>query len=134
MDDVAEHESAANAAISVADASESEHQSTADELHNDACRRHGIHKLQLRSLRCSRGAEPILDIDTAEALPHTLPMNIILSVEDQVAERARRSAAAMGETLEQAVEDYIRELAEKPVRVGVVPNRRTLREKIYRLG
>jgi len=61
-------------------------------------------------------------------------MNIVISVEDQVAERARQSAAEMGETLEQAVEDYIRELAEKPVRVGVVPNRRTLREKIYRLG
>jgi post-segregation antitoxin (ccd killing protein) len=61
-------------------------------------------------------------------------MNITLSVEDQVVERARRSAADMGETLEQAVEDYIRELAEKPMRVGVTPNRRTLREKIYRLG
>ncbi len=40
----------------------------------------------------------------------------------------------MGETLERAVEDYIRELADKPMRVGVVPKRRTLREQIYRLG
>jgi hypothetical protein len=61
-------------------------------------------------------------------------MNITLSIEDEVAERARRSAAAMGETLEQAVEDYIRELAEKPKRAGLLPKRRTLREKIYRLG
>jgi histone H3/H4 len=61
-------------------------------------------------------------------------MNIILSVEDEVAERARHNAGEMGETLEQAVEDYIRELAEKPARVGVAPKRRTLREEIYRLG
>lgn len=61
-------------------------------------------------------------------------MNITLSVEDQVAESARQSAAQMGETLEQALEDYVRELAEKPARVGVVPKRRTLREEIYRLG
>jgi hypothetical protein len=61
-------------------------------------------------------------------------MNIVISVEDQVAERARQSAAEMGETLEQAVEDYIRELAEKPERVGAVPGRRTLRERIYRIG
>jgi post-segregation antitoxin (ccd killing protein) len=61
-------------------------------------------------------------------------MNIIVSVEDQVAERARQSAVEMGETLEQALEDYIRILAEKPVRVGAAPKRRTLREEIYRIG
>ena len=77
---------------------------------------------------------PIRNIDMAEALPHTLPMNITVSVEDEVAERARRSTAEMGETLEQALEDYIRILAEKPKRVGVTPERRTLREELYRLG
>jgi vacuolar iron transporter family protein len=77
---------------------------------------------------------PIRDIDTARAHPHTLPMNITLSVEDQVAERARQSAAEMGETLEHALEDYVRLLAEKPERVGVASGRRTLREEIYRLG
>ncbi len=61
-------------------------------------------------------------------------MNISLSVEDQVADRARQSAAEMGETLEQALEDFVRELAEKPERVGLAPGRRTLREKIYRIG
>jgi hypothetical protein len=61
-------------------------------------------------------------------------MNITLSVADQVAERARRSTAEMGETLEQALEDYVRILAEKPKRVGMAPKRRTLREEIYRLG
>ena len=61
-------------------------------------------------------------------------MNIVISVEDQVAERARQSAAEMGETLEQALEDYVRILAEKPKRVGMAPKRRTLREEIYRLG
>ena len=70
----------------------------------------------------------------AIALPHTLPMNITLSVEDQVAERARQNAAEMGETLEQALEDYVRILAAKPMRVGVAPERRTLREEIYRIG
>jgi hypothetical protein len=61
-------------------------------------------------------------------------MNITLSAEDQVPERARQSAAEMGETLEHALEDYVRLLAEKPERVGVAPGRRTLREEIYRLG
>ena len=61
-------------------------------------------------------------------------MNIAISVEDQLAERARQSAAEMGETLEQAIEDYVRELAEKPERVGLPPGRRTLREQIYRFG
>lgn len=73
-------------------------------------------------------------IDTTKTLAHTLPMNITLSVEDQIAERARLSAAGMGETLEQALEDFVRALAEKPARVGVVPKRRTLREEVYRLG
>jgi hypothetical protein len=38
----------------------------------------------------------------------------------------------MGETLEQAIEDYIRELAVKPERSELYPKRRTLREQIYR--
>ena len=61
-------------------------------------------------------------------------MGIVISVEDQVAERARQSAAEMGETLEQALEDYVRELADKPARSELYPKRRTLREQIYRLG
>jgi hypothetical protein len=61
-------------------------------------------------------------------------MNITVSVEDQVAERARQSAAEMGETLEQALEDYVRTLAEKTTRVGVAPGHRTLWEQIYRLS
>ncbi|MGP8185910.1 MAG: ribbon-helix-helix protein, CopG family [Terracidiphilus sp.] len=59
-------------------------------------------------------------------------MNISVSIDDQLAERARKNAGEMGETLEQAIEDYIRELAEKPERVGLPPGRRTLRERMYR--
>jgi hypothetical protein len=59
-------------------------------------------------------------------------MDITVSIEDQVVERAHESAAEMGETLEQAVEDYVRELADKPERSELLPNRRTLREQIYR--
>ncbi len=80
------------------------------------------------------GTKPIPDIDTASALPHTLPMNITLSVEDQVIERARERAGEMGETLEQALEDYVRELADKPERSKLLPRHRTVREQIYRLG
>jgi hypothetical protein len=61
-------------------------------------------------------------------------MNVSLSVDDQVVESARRNAAEMGETLEQALGDYVRVLAEKPKRVGLIPKRRTLREEIYRLN
>ena len=65
-------------------------------------------------------------------LTHTQPMNITLSIEEQVIVRARQKAAEMGETLEQSIEDYIKELAEKPERVGLPPGRRTVREQIYR--
>ncbi|HVN94268.1 MAG TPA: hypothetical protein VMT38_11255 [Terracidiphilus sp.] len=59
-------------------------------------------------------------------------MNITISIEDEVVERARKMAAEMGETLEQSLEDYVRELANKPERVGVPYGRRTVREQIYR--
>jgi post-segregation antitoxin (ccd killing protein) len=58
-------------------------------------------------------------------------MNITVSIDDQVVERARKKAAEMGETLEQAVEDYIRKLANSPERSKLLPKRRTLREEIY---
>jgi hypothetical protein len=59
-------------------------------------------------------------------------MNITISIEDQVAERARRSAAEMGETLEQTLEDCVRKLADTPKRSELLPKHRTLREQIYR--
>jgi len=59
-------------------------------------------------------------------------MNVIISIEDQVARCAREKAGEMGETLEQAIEDYIRELAVKPERSELYPKRRTFREQIYR--
>ena len=69
-----------------------------------------------------------------QPLEHTQRMNLTISIEDPVAERARRSAAEIGETLEQAIEDCIRELADKPERVGLPPGRKTLRERIYRFS
>ena len=59
-------------------------------------------------------------------------MNITFSVEDEVAERARKSAVEMGETLEQALENCVRELADRPKRSELLPERQTLRERIYR--
>lgn len=38
-------------------------------------------------------------------------MNITLSVDEQVAEKARTAAAAMGKSLNQAVRDYLVQLA-----------------------
>ena len=38
-------------------------------------------------------------------------MNITLSVDEQVAERARQAAQAMGKSLNQAVRDYLEHLA-----------------------
>jgi len=60
-------------------------------------------------------------------------MNIALTIEDQVVERARKMAAEMGETLEQSLENYITELANKPERLGLPQGRRTVREQIHRL-
>jgi antitoxin component of RelBE/YafQ-DinJ toxin-antitoxin module len=38
-------------------------------------------------------------------------MNITLSVDEQVADRARQAAQAMGKSLNQAVRDYLEQLA-----------------------
>lgn len=38
-------------------------------------------------------------------------MNITLSVDERIAEDARRAAAAMGKSLNQAVRDYLEQLA-----------------------
>lgn len=73
-------------------------------------------------------------VDTYSPLAHTLRMNFTIFIEDEVAERARERASAMGLTVEQAVEDFVRELASDPKRAEGLPKRRTLREEIYRLG
>ncbi|MBL8386468.1 MAG: MerR family transcriptional regulator [Burkholderiales bacterium] len=38
-------------------------------------------------------------------------MNITLSIDERVAERARKAASAMGKSLNQAVRDYLEQLA-----------------------
>jgi antitoxin component of RelBE/YafQ-DinJ toxin-antitoxin module len=38
-------------------------------------------------------------------------MNITLSIDEQVAEKARKAASAMGKSLNQAVRDYLEQLA-----------------------
>ncbi|MDE2455477.1 MAG: MerR family transcriptional regulator [Burkholderiales bacterium] len=38
-------------------------------------------------------------------------MNITLSVDERIAERARKAASAMGKSLNQAVRDYLEQLA-----------------------
>lgn len=38
-------------------------------------------------------------------------MNITLSIDEQVAERARKAASAQGKSLNQAVRDYLEQLA-----------------------
>jgi antitoxin component of RelBE/YafQ-DinJ toxin-antitoxin module len=41
-------------------------------------------------------------------------MNITLSVDEKVAEEARKAAQAMGKSLNQAVRDYLEQLAGRP--------------------
>ena len=41
-------------------------------------------------------------------------MNITLSVDERIAEEARRAAGAMGKSLNQAVRDYLEQLAGAP--------------------
>ena len=43
-------------------------------------------------------------------------MNITLSVDEQVAQRARDAAQKMGKSLNQAVRDYLEQLASTPCR------------------
>ena len=42
---------------------------------------------------------------------YTVFMNITLSVDEQIAKRARERASAMGKSLNQAVRDYLKNLA-----------------------
>ena len=41
-------------------------------------------------------------------------MNITLSVDERIAEEARKAASAMGKSLNQAVRDYLEQLARGP--------------------
>ena len=41
-------------------------------------------------------------------------MNITLSVDERIAEQARKAASAMGKSLNQAVRDYLEQLAGSP--------------------
>jgi len=41
-------------------------------------------------------------------------MNITLSIDERIAEEARRAAGAMGKSLNQAVRDYLEQLAGRP--------------------
>ena len=41
-------------------------------------------------------------------------MNITLSVDERIAEQARKVASAMGKSLNQAVHDYLEQLAGRP--------------------
>ena len=41
-------------------------------------------------------------------------MNITLSIDERIAEEARRAAGAMGNSLNQAVRDYLEQLAGRP--------------------
>ena len=41
------------------------------------------------------------------------PLNITLSVDERVAEQARKAARAMGKSLNQAVRDYLEQLASR---------------------
>jgi hypothetical protein len=47
-------------------------------------------------------------------------MNITLSVDDRVVEQARKAAQAMGKSLNQAVRDYLEQLAGQTQRDAVV--------------
>ena len=47
-------------------------------------------------------------------------MNITLSVDDRVVEQARKAAQAMGKSLNQAVRDYLEQLAGQAQREAVV--------------
>jgi len=47
-------------------------------------------------------------------------MNITLSVDDRVVEQARKAAQAMGKSLNQAVRDYLEQLAGQAQRESVV--------------
>jgi replicative DNA helicase len=56
-------------------------------------------------------------------------MNITLSVDDRVVEQARRAAQAMGKSLNQAVRDYLEQLAGQAQREAVVEELKSLSMK-----
>jgi len=56
-------------------------------------------------------------------------MNITLSVDDRVVEQARKAAQAMGKSLNQAVRDYLEQLAGQAQREAVVDELQALSMK-----
>ena len=56
-------------------------------------------------------------------------MNITLSVDERVVEQARKAAQAMGKSLNQAVRDYLEELAGTSQRDAVAAEQRELSMK-----
>jgi antitoxin component of RelBE/YafQ-DinJ toxin-antitoxin module len=71
---------------------------------------------------------------------HTQTMEIRITIEDEIVSSATEKAQSVGLTIEQAIETFLRRVAEgsEPLENELspdgVPMRRTLRQQIYRLG
>jgi hypothetical protein len=53
----------------------------------------------------------VLDIDTDYVRTYTVLMNITLSIDEQVAERAREKLRAMGKSLNQEIREHLQSIA-----------------------
>ena len=56
-------------------------------------------------------------------------MNLTLSVDDEILQKARRSAEAMGKSVNQLVREYLEQLAGNPDREALVAEFRELSKK-----
>jgi hypothetical protein len=50
-------------------------------------------------------------IDTVYLRTYTVSMNVTLSIDEQVVERARKKAESLGKSLNQLIRDYLQKLA-----------------------
>ena len=79
-------------------------------------------------------------IDSATVVSHTQDMEIQISIEDEIVSSVTEKAQAVGLTIEQTIETYLRRVAEgsEPLENELLPDgvpmRRTLRQQIYRLS
>lgn len=65
------------------------------------------------AFRSPRGLEKVLVFDTEYVCTYYCEMNLTLSVDDEVIQKARRNAEALGKSVNQLVREYLEELAGK---------------------
>jgi hypothetical protein len=67
--------------------------------------------VQVAAIPCTGLDKALLTVDTGPVYTYTVFMNVTLSIDKHVAERARKAARSLGKSLNQVVREFLEELA-----------------------